>query len=179
MLSQAKIDLAVLLKLFQHSEANGQAVRSSEICFLFKSPLPARRVELALEALESRREAENHYHPLYPEGAWQISRSGIQTVENALRNPTTFIARLNSSGDLWLQSDEAKRVKLARNPRYPNSPLRKFSFPESSEKQLDDGATVLPTISISEQAHPPINWTKWGTIIGAIGLLVPIIAMLI
>ena len=174
MVVQAKIDLAVLLKLFQHSEQGGEAETPREVAHLFSTNVSMRRIELALQTLESRGEVQREYHPHYTdEGLWQISLEGLRTVEKALRLPNSFIARLNAGGDDWLQSDEAQNAELTKNLRYDDLPINRPPFPapmSTSEPQTVASKFVTELIT-----HSSINWTKWGTIIGAVGIVVTIL----
>jgi arsenate reductase-like glutaredoxin family protein len=168
-LSQAKIDLAVLLKLFQHAESNGGAETPNEIWHLFTSDLSLRRVEVALQTLEARGEVERKYHPHYSEeGLWQISREGIRTVEKALRNPTTFIARLNANDEGWLASEEAIGAVLNKNTRYQEP----IVLDGGNAAGLLQGNHTLP---LAPHAQASINWTKWGTIFAGVGIVVTIL----
>ena len=113
--SQPKIELAVLYKLHQHAEADGEAITPRDVSGLFDVAIANRRVELALNELETRDDVERVYHPHYSdEGLWQISREGMAKVDRALRVPASFIARLHSNGDIWLDSEEAESAVLQK-----------------------------------------------------------------
>ena len=152
MVSQAKIDLAVLLKLFQHAEANGEAETSLEICNLFGVAIPLHRVVAALEGLESRGEVVRKYDRFHDdEGLWHIGRDGIQTVEKALRVPSSFIARLQLNGDQWLESDEAAGASLSKLKRYhPQSPAQIFS----NDADVASSAAAVQPIQITNNFTP-------------------------
>jgi len=158
-----------LLKLFQHSEAGGSAETPLEIAHLFQTNISVRRIELALETLESRGEVDREYHPHYAdEGLWQISRDGLRTVENALRLPNSFVARLNVGGDSWLESDEAQNAQLSKNQRYESSSIQRppFPVPEATPEHSESEPTT---------DRSSIDWTKWGTILTALGIVVGIV----
>ena len=126
MLSQAKIDLAVLCKLYQHAESDGEAITPINVSRLFTIPISLRRIEVALEQLERKGEVDREYHPHYSdEGLWQISRAGLNTVDRAIRVPASFIARLHQGGDGWLQSSEASEATLRKlaEPQHQSGPL--------------------------------------------------------
>ena len=99
MISQPKIDLAVLVVLFGHAEADGDPETPSEIAQMLQGKASIRRVTVALEELVRRGEVDRTYdHRYSDEGLFQISRAGITTIEKALRIPSSFIARLCSNG---------------------------------------------------------------------------------
>ena len=118
MLDQPKIDLAVLLKLFQHAENDGDAESVEGVRNLFDIDISKNRVLAALEGLESRGEVtRGHDRYAADETVWRINRDGIRRVENALRAPNSFIARLHSGGDGWLTGEDAAKAKLNRIKR--------------------------------------------------------------
>ena len=150
MLDQAKVDLAVLWKLFQHSESGGEAEPAREILNLFTTQISLRRIEIALHTLVDRREAENVYHPHYFDegGLWQISREGIRTVEKALKLPNSFIARLALNGDQWLQTDDAQKAILSKNMRYDD--------PKSTTEVVEKGPPAEPADTTVHVSIAPI-----------------------
>lgn len=168
-LSQAKIDLAVLYKLHEHAEAGGEAIPPREVVHLFDVHVSTRRVELALEELSAKGDIEREYHPHYSdEGLWQVSREGLAKVDRALRVPSSFIARLQESGDRWLESDEAKQAVLKR-----------LTDPMSSTSSTVVPIASVPTVKLDTVIALPSNlsvdWTKWGTILAGVGVLVTVI----
>ncbi len=172
MLNQAKVDLAVLCKLYEHAERGGEALTPDDLCRLFGTYIAPRRVEIALDELEKRGEVDREYHPHYSdEGLWQISRLGIATIERALAIPNTFIARLHKNGDQWLESDEAENAKLSKNNRYAE-PVPRMDPPVAADiVTVTDPVVALP----SPSARMAVDWTKWGTIIGGFSILVTIL----
>ena len=119
MVNQAKIDLAVLLKLFQHAEENGGAETPQVISSFFEIAIAVPRIVAALEKLAGRSEVVRIQDRYYEdEGLWRISGDGIRTVEKALKQPSSFIARLQTNGDLWLSSEEAEAATLTKLKRY-------------------------------------------------------------
>jgi hypothetical protein len=160
-LSQAKIDLAVLYKLHQHAEAGGDAIPPNEILRLFGVHIPIRRLELALEELYAKGDVEREYHPFYSdEGLWQVSRDGLARVDRAIRVPASFIGRLHQNGDNWLETEEAEK-----------SVLQKLAAPEA--------AAPVPIVKLDKVIDLPssrsIDWTKWGTILGALSIVVTVL----
>ncbi|MEY2943876.1 MAG: hypothetical protein RLY97_1890 [Pseudomonadota bacterium] len=191
MLSQAKIDLAVLLKHFQHAEADGEAQSPQQISGLFAVNIPVYRIRAALNKLESRDEAVREYDRYNEEeGLWRISREGIQTIEKALCLPNSFIARLNKNGDCWLESEEAADAILSKATRYHEDqvhPLSKndglaASSPTVSPIQINNNFTPTNTITNGSDA---VNTVKsdssgwWSVGIAVIGVIVAIVAILV
>ena len=161
-LSQKKIDLAVLYKLHQHAEQGGGDQTSADVARLFKARVPFRRVEVALQELEKSGDVENEYHPFYTDegGLWQISREGMARVDRALRVPTSFIARLHSNTDVWLESEEAEKAVL-----------KKLS---DAQPRPEVPVVVLDKV-ISRPAERHIDWGKWGAIAGLAAIPLAII----
>ena len=172
MLSQPKIDLAVLYKLHQHADGGGEAITPDDVSALFAGHFPLRRVQVALDELGRNGEVEREYHPFYSdEGLWQISRDGMRTVDRALAVPASFIARLHANGDHWLVSDEANDAILNKKTSLKTTGQSLVS-PVSSNKKID----AIPTSqNASDVSHSPVDWTKWGTILTAVGLVVTIV----
>ncbi len=158
-LSQPKVDLAVLYKLHRHADLGGGPITPEGVMRLFNVHVPFRRVELALEELQGRREVEREYQPLYgEEGLWEISRGGLARVDRALKVPASFIARLHAGGDEWLESDEAAQAIL---------------------KKLQAGPTKSPE-PLRHSIHEPtpttwINWTMWSALAGIIAIPIAVI----
>ena len=151
MISQAKIDLAVLLKLFQHGEADGEPVDAREITELFSVKIPLHRIKAAFETLESRGEAIRQ-HDRYKEDevSWRVSADGIRAVERAKRKPNSFIARLDSAGDNWLLSAEAAEAKLTKLPRYQQDLLAAFN----NDPLLEAITPPTPPVHITNNFSP-------------------------
>ena len=114
-LSQQKIDLAVLHALHKHAEKNGTGMTTDDVAVSFDIDVPYRRVEIALGQLCERGDAERS-PAVRGTVKWQISRAGIETVDRAIKVPTSFIGRLHANGDTWLESDEAQNAVLKKLP---------------------------------------------------------------
>ena len=169
MLSQSKIDLAVLYKLYQHGDGGGEAITPGDVSALFGGHFPIRRVEVALDELGKTGEVDREYHPFYSdEGLWQISRAGIRTVDRALAVPASFIARLHANGDPWLASDEAHAAVLNKKA-VPKSDIQLPSPPNNKHAEAVPTAPIIENVSQSK-----VDWTKWGTILSAFGIVVTI-----
>lgn len=115
-LSQLKVDQVVLWKLFRHAESGGEALTPEDLQHHFSVAIPQRRIELALEQLESDRLVKKEYHPHYTEGLWTITRAGLTRVERAIRSSATFLGRLNENGEAWLFTEEAEKALLKKLP---------------------------------------------------------------
>ena len=178
-ISQGKIDLAVLYKMFEDAEKDGSWVTRHHIKALFSIDIPMRRVEAATEKLFADGEIVRDYDPYnLEESRWQLSRDGIDIVERALRVPNSFIARLASYGDGWLETDEAKTAKL--NKRAPRVNADTIPVVNGAEQVIDANTHVFPPIPDLpwwQSWRRDIDWTKWGTILTGIGLVVAIIAL--
>ena len=109
MVSQVKVELAVLHKLFEMVEMDYGSGTSVEIVGLFETSISSGRVELALKELERSQDAM--MDPEYQD-QWQITREGLRRVERSLAIPSTFLARLHEKGDIWLESDEAENAVI-------------------------------------------------------------------
>jgi hypothetical protein len=143
MISQAKVDLAVLWKLYQHSENGGESITPNDVQRLFTINMSPRRIELALNQLESEGSVDKEYHPYhFEEGLWAVSRKGLVTVERAIRVPTSFIGRLAANGDTWLESEEAQ-----------NAVLKKLPAAGSTAPANDPSALKVAAVS----SNPPIT----------------------
>jgi hypothetical protein len=143
LISQPKIELAVLYKLHQHAEAGGEPIPPVDVAGLFGIQISNRRIELALEELEQRGEVQRGYDRMYlDEGVWTISRVGLTRIDRALRVPVSFVARLNSETDAWLESDEAKSAVLKSLPK---------AVPSAAPMPA---ATQLPSVTINNQMSP-------------------------
>ena len=117
MLSQAKVDLAVLYWLWDLAEHDAQPPTPSELAGMFPSDLfSLRRIEVALAELESRSQVECIPYPSEGVYRWQITRDGLGVVDRALKLPNTFIARIAADPN-WIKSDEAEMAVLAKLPR--------------------------------------------------------------
>jgi hypothetical protein len=161
-LSQAKIDLSVLYKLHQHAEAGGGAITPGDVAALFRINLSLRRIEVSLRELTKRGEVEEEYHPFYrDEGLWQISRDGLMKVDRALRVPQSFMARLHSNGDQWLESEEAAQSVLNKLPSKAGAALPEVHASVSSREVIIPTFDPLRPISGEQRS---INWTMWGAI---------------
>ena len=159
-LSQPKIDLAVLYKLHQHAEAGEDAIPPVDVSRLFQIDIPVRRIELALEALQAKGDVERKYEHFYlDEGAWDISRDGMMKIDRALRVPTSFIARLHQNGDHWLESEEAQKAVLKR-----------LSEPSAGSET----STIVLENPISLPHSRQVDWTMWGTLLTAAGIVVAV-----
>jgi hypothetical protein len=163
--SQVKVDLAVLYKLHQHAESGGGPITPGDLLRLFDVHIPARRIELALEGLEAKRDVERHNHEFTIDGGfWKISREGMAKVDRALRVSTSFIGRLHANSDSWLESDEAKKAILKKlDPERVSSP---------ATAKLGE---IPPAASVRSIGHRGIDWTKWGTILAAVGIAVSVL----
>jgi len=155
-----------LAVLYCHAEQNGGAITPEDVFRLFDVQVSLRRVELALGELQARGDVDREYHPHYSdEGLWQISRNGMAKVDRALRVPTSFLARLHESGDQWLESDEARDAVLKKLSEAPAADVVPVPQP----------AVILPVMEKSEpEPRSAIDWTKWGTILAAVGIAVTI-----
>lgn len=189
MISQPKIDLAVLLALFNHSETGGDSQTPEELVRLLEGKFSTRRIKVALDELRSRNEVVREYNPHYEEGFWEISREGIVTVEKALRIPSSFIARLNANGLEWLETDEADKAVLSKLQRYlDDKPVLEDpkSIPAQTGNLPNISVNVSPTftnevntnaseLSSSDQA----TWFgSWGTWVGAAAAIAAIFVSL-
>jgi hypothetical protein len=113
MLSQAKVDLAVLYWLWDLAEHDAEAPTPIDLTHMFPNELfSIRRVEVALGELESRGHVESVPDPEAGVYRWQITRDGFGVVDRALRVPTSFIARIASNGATWLESEDAQNAVL-------------------------------------------------------------------
>ena len=189
MISQAKIDLTVLLALFNHSEVDGEAETPSEIARLLEQKFSLRRVTIALEELASRNEVQREYHPHYSdEGLWQISRTGVATVEKALKIPASFIARLNANGLEWLDTDEAEKAVLSKLQRYLDEKpmIEESEVSKATPTHVDpfhtisvnvsptftnEVITAAPQSSSSDQATWFGSWGTWAGAVAAIAAI--------
>jgi hypothetical protein len=160
-LSQPKIDLAVLYKLHQHAEAGGEAIPPAAVLRLFQIEVPLRRVELALDALEAKQDVERKYDHFYlNERAWEISHDGMMKVDRAIRVPASFIGRLHQNGDHWLETEEAQKAVLKKLP----------------DPQAQIGASTVVLDRVIALPHSrQIDWTKWGTILAAVGIILTVV----
>jgi len=156
-LSQAKIDLVVLYALHQRLEAALGATIACTIASKFKDlglDIGEPRIQLALEQLSNRGEADFTKDWSLDRNNWKITRKGVLTIEDAIGASDSFISKLNLNGYAWLLSTEAKAHELKKLPKY-----------NSSSVQTDNGMT----------AKNGFNWTKWGVILTGIGIVVAII----
>ncbi len=180
-LSQAKIDLAVLYKLHRHADANGGAITANDVHSLFQFQIPQRRVALALEELEKKQYVEKVYHPLYHEvGLWEISRRGIGKVDQAITVANSFLGKLHRNGEAWLQSDEAVGHELKKGQTMDDKDeVLNQAFEEADRaREMEEGTFSLPlppeaevsSAIVEVEQKNPIDWPKWGSIAGVIGV---------
>ena len=114
MLSQAKVDLAVLYWLWDLAEHDAQPPTPSELAGMFPPELfSLRRIEVALAELESRGQSECIPYPSEGVYRWQVTRDGFGVVDRALKLPNSFIARIAANPN-WLKSDEAAAAVLSK-----------------------------------------------------------------
>ena len=167
MLSQRKIELAVLYKLDLFAEEKGDRPTPGMVSGSFKDvQISLRRVEVTLDELFVRGEAESYPDPQFGFYRWQITRAGFEVVDRALRVPTTFIARLAKNGDAWLESSEAEKAILKKLPDREGT-----ARPEPAQP---GGPGTTPPIHITNTfapqnsndltlraGKPPIQWATW------------------
>ena len=146
MLSQAKVDLAVLYWLWDLAEHDAQPPTPPELSAMFPADLfSLRRVEVALAELETRGQVECIPYPSEGVYRWQITRDGIGVVDRALKLRNSFIARI-ASDPSWIASDDAQAAvlsKLARSDPNPGSP----TIPEPSVVPLDRAIHIHNNVS--------------------------------
>ncbi|RYG87596.1 MAG: hypothetical protein EON59_06975 [Alphaproteobacteria bacterium] len=165
MLSQAKIDLAILYKLHAFAEHDWEAPTPAHLAETFENfPLAVRRVEVALSELESKGYAESFADPDAGVYRWRITREGLGVVDRALRVPASFIARLATNGSSWLSSVDAQKAVL-----------KKLSDADKPVEPDPPRGATLPT----QMRSASVNWTKWGTILGGVGIVVTILIAVI
>ncbi len=183
MIAQSKIDLAVLLALFDHAEHDGEPLSPSDISHLLKTRVSQKRVSVALEELERRGEVEKTYDQYSDNGLWEISRAGVLTVEKAIKIPNSFIFRLNANGPSWLESDEAEKAVLTKVQRYHETEevgnLSSASASDSTSSPVFN-VNIAPSIvnsATNNQNQPSSSdvatwFGSWGTWLGAIAALI-------
>ena len=169
MLSPRKIELAVMFKLHQLAEADEEAITIAEAQELFGSEftLSRRRVEFALEELERRHEVIRDYDRYAEdERCWKISRLGMETVDRAMRVPTSFIARLAKVGDDWLNSEEAHSAILQK------SKSDEAKAPPVSAEIQQPTLPAAPSVVVNNSFSSPVSgdsathaswFGAWGT----------------
>lgn len=147
-LDQRKIQLAVLYKLHKKAEGDGRAIDIATLTNLFSIDFPIRRLEFALDALESRGSAESHWHP-YQEKVlcWLITKDGMDEVDRALKLPKSFIYRLDAGCDEWLESEEAEKAILQKIAKQKIEETREAEF-------IKNGSYVLPVPPLIETDNP-------------------------
>lgn len=175
-LSVPKVALAVLYRLHEHAESNGEELLPEDISRLLSGVISTRRIQLGLEELESRQEVENVYHPHYAEeGLWQITRKGMDRVDRALRVPHSFVSRFRASGNAWLLSEEAKTAVLSKVGSADSAE------PASKPAPVDPPGTSIrsPVSSATAASSGKLDWSKIGAIGTWIGVPIAAIAILV
>jgi hypothetical protein len=183
-LSPRKIELAVMFKLHQLAEADEEAITIAEAQELFGSEftLSRRRVEFALEELERRHEIIRDYDRYAEdERCWKISRLGMETVDRALRVPTTFIARLAKVGDDWLNSEEAHSATLQKTK---SDETKAPPVAVEVQQSTPVAALAAPSVVVNNSFSSPVSgdsatqaswFGAWGTWLAALVALAGLI----
>ena len=166
-LSSKKIQLVVLHELFGFAERNQNAPTPRDIAkSLDALRVSLRRVEVALNELESLGHAEVHPDPGAGVFRWQITGEGFGVIDRALKIPVSFIARLAANGNAWLATDDAKKAVLKKldKPEEP-SPSNRAQAPIeiSQTPSINITNTYSPTNSnsILTEKQNSVDWPGW------------------
>ena len=157
MISQVKVELAVLHKLFEMVEMDYGSGTPVEIVGLFGIHISSGRVELALKELERSEDAM--LDPEY-QNSWKITREGLRRVERSLAIPTTFLARLSKKGDIWLESDEAENAVIRQRNK--------------ASGKITESVVLLQSEMVPSEASS-FSWEKIGAIASAAAIPVAIL----
>jgi negative regulator of sigma E activity len=159
MISQVKVDLAVLHKLFEMVEMDYGSGTPVEIVGLFEVPISSGRVELALQELERSKDAMTD--PDHRD-RWQITRDGMRRVEKSLGIPTTFLARINKKGDIWLESDEAHRAVVKQRVKGPLQAAESVVFLQEELEPKEPAGIVWSKVgAIASVVAIPVSILIW------------------
>ena len=84
---------------------------------------------------------------------WDISDKGRDLARTLVAQRKSFMGKLHINGSVWLKSQEARKAPVGLKLTTPH----------------------IDQILKSPSPAVPIDWTKWGTIIGGVGIIVAII----
>ncbi|OBX18357.1 hypothetical protein A9995_12855 [Erythrobacter sp. QSSC1-22B] len=145
MISQKKINLAVLYKVYQICEARDQSPTHDQIRGAFNGfILSLRRVEVATEKLQNEGLLDSWGSYDTGHTYCSISGEGLDVVDRALRMPSSFIGRIAAQGDAWLNSDEAEKAILGKRSRLQGDDLANL-------------ADVVHPATSREASHAPVT----------------------
>lgn len=131
MVSDEKLALAVLLKLHQFANEDGDLLWVSRLKQMFSVAVPLWRLEILLESLRRFGWAEP---ALFADKVvWKITADGDRQVRECLQSPTTFIFRLKEHGDGWLATPEASDAKLGATLKIP---IAEQGFSPKAEQKI-------------------------------------------
>ena len=96
---------------------------------------------------------------------WGITHEGAKYIHSLLQQPRSFIARLHKGGFAWLNNPDAAKAQVSTK-------LTKVDVYDAVNRPAASAHAIAPQ---ANSVEPSIDWTKWGTIIGALALLVTLV----